>query len=497
MKTLLLSVVLLFSIVLSSSFAQSSIPTTSPVLPEHPLVKALKFLDLGSNQHTSLKSLNQNFQLNEIESQVLNQGEWTPYLRVENIYEAGNRTERLEYFLSQPGDGWELGTKFLYTYENNIITSFTMQRISENVPISQERTLYSYQEVAGKRFLQEIEYQVWDSVEEAWISEDRSTVIIENGLLSEVVDDVWMNGQWKPYIRYFYEESGGNIIEITQMYDETLGNWQNYEQYIYSNITLTELYDTLVKYIDFIEDGRSFLILEILPDFVSYEWDAPEESWIAVERQITDESSNLKNGATTANSIILQNYDQVLEDWVVFAEYILGYAENGNPVNFSLYSADEMMDEGTDSMIFNYSEDYNYDENNLLEMILQYGSLFGDTFKQVNDELSVDGRILLNWGDVTTFVEPGTNPFSFRLNQAYPNPFNPSTVIPYQTGAASVVKIQVFDMLGRNVITLVDDVMPAGNHTVRFDGSGLSSGVYMVRMVASGLQQTRSVTLIK
>jgi len=115
----------------------------------------------------------------------------------------------------------------------------------------------------------------------------------------------------------------------------------------------------------------------------------------------------------------------------------------------------------------------------------------------VNDELPVVGRVLLTWGDVTTSVEPVTNPVSFRLNQAYPNPFNPSTVIPFQMGAASVVKIQVFDMLGRNVATLVDDVMPAGNHTVRFDGSGLSSGVYMVRMVASGLQQTRSVTLIK
>jgi hypothetical protein len=62
---------------------------------------------------------------------------------------------------------------------------------------------------------------------------------------------------------------------------------------------------------------------------------------------------------------------------------------------------------------------------------------------------------------------------------------------------ASDVNIQVFDMLGRNVATLVDEFRPAGEHTVRFDGSGLSSGVYMIKMVSPGLQQTRSVTLLK
>src|SRR6056297_1167774 len=497
MKTQVLTFVLLFSVVISSAFAQSHNSLKSPVLPDHPLVKTMKLLNGGTNQTTAFKSANENFQLNEIESQIWSENEWMPYLRVENIYEAGKRTERLEYFLTQPGAGWELSTKFLYTYENNNISSFTIQTIAEGEPIPQERTLYSYQEAEGNTFLQVLEYQVWSATEDSWVNEDRSRVIIENGVFSEVYYEIWMDGQWELYERYYYEESGSNLIETTQMYDATLEDWLNYEQYIYSDISLSELYDTLVEFIDFIEDGRSFLVLEILPDYVSYEWDDAEEGWIALDRQITEVSSNLKNGATTANSITLQNYDEVLEDWVVFTEYILGYAENGSPVNFSLYESDDIFDEELGNVILNYSEDYNYDENNLLESILQYENLFGDSFKQVNDELPVVGRVLLTWGDVTTSVEPVTNPVSFRLNQAYPNPFNPSTVVPFQIGAASVVKIQVFDMLGRNVTTLVDDVMPAGNHTVRFDGSDLSSGVYLIRMIAPGLQQTRSVTLIK
>lgn len=497
MKTQLLTVVLLLSVVLSTAFAQSGTPTKTPAIPEHPLVKTLKLLDSGLNQPQALKSLNQNFQLNEIESQFWTDDEWLPYLKAENVYQSGKRVERLEYFLSQPGDPWELSSKSIYTYDGNNLTANILQEISEGETIAQERTLYTYQQIAGQTFLQGVEYQEWDSFEDEWINSDRSTILIENGKLSEVLNEIWLDGQWESYDRYFYEESEGDIIETTQMYDTFLDVWVNYEQYIYTDITVPELYNRLLEFVDYIEDGRTYFLMEMLPDYVSYEWDEVEESWIAFDRQITEVSSNLKNGATNANSIMTQFFNEDTEEWEVFLEYVIGYADNGNPVNFSLYITEETMDEESGSVVFNYSEDYNYDENNLLETILQYGNLFGEPFKQVNDELSLVGRTLLSWGDVSTSVDPRTAPYTFRLNAAYPNPFNPSTVIPYQLAAASNVTIQVYDMLGRNVRTLVNDFMPAGDHTVRFDGSGLSSGVYMIRMAAPGLQQTRSVTLLK
>jgi len=497
MKTLLFTVVLLFSIVESLSFAQSSIQTTSPVLQEHPLIKTMKLLNSGSHQTTAFKTNNENFQLNEIERQLWTGDDWSSFMKVEYIYEAGNRTERLEYLMMLPGTNWNLTTKYLFTYENNNVTSFTTQEIVDGEPIPEDRTLYSYQEVSGNIFLQEIEYQLWDVTEDAWIKEDRSTIIIENGVLSEVLNEIWIDDQWELYDRYHYEESGGNIIETTQMYDTTLEEWLNDEQYIYTDITLAELYDTLAEFIDFIDDGRSFLLLQILPDYVFYEWDDVEESWIAKERQITDVSLNLKNGATSAISIMIETQSRDTEEWIPDSEYILGYADNGNPVNLSFYTTDEMMEGAAGQMMIIYSENFSYDENNLLESILQYGLPSGDFFKQLNEELIVTGRIILRWGDISTSVESGTSPFTFRLSAAYPNPFNPSTVIPFQMATASDVNIQVFDMLGRNVATLVDEFRPAGNHTVRFDGSGLSSGVYMIRMVAPGLQQTRSVTLIK
>ncbi len=86
---------------------------------------------------------------------------------------------------------------------------------------------------------------------------------------------------------------------------------------------------------------------------------------------------------------------------------------------------------------------------------------------------------------------------SFSLSQNYPNPFNPSTAISYQLSAGSMVTLKVLDVLGREVATLVDGYQSRGYHAVRFDGSGLSTGVYMYRLVAGAFTAHRKMLLIK
>ncbi|MCX6122592.1 MAG: T9SS type A sorting domain-containing protein [Ignavibacteriales bacterium] len=75
-----------------------------------------------------------------------------------------------------------------------------------------------------------------------------------------------------------------------------------------------------------------------------------------------------------------------------------------------------------------------------------------------------------------------STPDQFALNQNFPNPFNPTTVISYQLPEASHVAIKVFDMLGREVATLVDGVKSAGQHTVELNASKLRSGIYFYRL---------------
>ena len=92
-------------------------------------------------------------------------------------------------------------------------------------------------------------------------------------------------------------------------------------------------------------------------------------------------------------------------------------------------------------------------------------------------------------------------PQGFALGQNYPNPFNPSTLIPYQLPTAARVRLEVFNVLGQRVATLVDAARPAGFHAVAWDatnaaGQAVAAGVYMYRLTSGGEQHTRRMVLI-
>ncbi len=88
-------------------------------------------------------------------------------------------------------------------------------------------------------------------------------------------------------------------------------------------------------------------------------------------------------------------------------------------------------------------------------------------------------------------------PVSFRLEQNYPNPFNPSTTIRYGLPNRSYVTLTVFNPLGQQVATLVQDEQEAGYHEVQFDASGLASGVYLYRLQAGDFVQTRKLVFVR
>jgi len=88
-------------------------------------------------------------------------------------------------------------------------------------------------------------------------------------------------------------------------------------------------------------------------------------------------------------------------------------------------------------------------------------------------------------------------PCEFTLSQNYPNPFNPTTTIKYDLPIDAHVTLKLYDVLGREVLTLVNEQAKAGYHSTTLDASRLSSGVYFYRIQAGQFSQTKKLILVR
>jgi hypothetical protein len=102
------------------------------------------------------------------------------------------------------------------------------------------------------------------------------------------------------------------------------------------------------------------------------------------------------------------------------------------------------------------------------------------------------------WAMLTS-VEDGKlkSEIGFELAQNFPNPFNPTTVFGFRLSVFGHTRLTVYDILGREVAVLVDGVLPAGTHSVRFDATGLATGVYLYRLESGGQMQVRRMVLVR
>jgi len=100
-------------------------------------------------------------------------------------------------------------------------------------------------------------------------------------------------------------------------------------------------------------------------------------------------------------------------------------------------------------------------------------------------------------GDLFAEENPTETAGRFELSQNYPNPFNPSTVISYNLPDAQNVQLKVYDLLGKEVKTLVSGIQNPGSYNVTFDASGLASGIYFYRLTAGSFTEIKKMTLVK
>jgi hypothetical protein len=123
-----------------------------------------------------------------------------------------------------------------------------------------------------------------------------------------------------------------------------------------------------------------------------------------------------------------------------------------------------------------------------------YVQLQAGTFRNPNDRVTVDLTATVN---PVSVEDKNAVVDKYYLQQNYPNPFNPSTKINFGLKKAGNVEITVYNILGNKVATLLNGYKPAGNYSVTFDASKLSSGIYLYRIVTNEFVQTRKMILEK
>jgi hypothetical protein len=138
----------------------------------------------------------------------------------------------------------------------------------------------------------------------------------------------------------------------------------------------------------------------------------------------------------------------------------------------------------------NWTKDYTFQE--------KYNLYCSDFNKDGEIYFGTNNGTILKWSNPSVSVEntPGLVN-SYSLEQNYPNPFNPSTSISFSIAGGGLVTLKVYDVLGREAATLVNEELTAGSHSVKFNASELSSGIYFYTLTSGNYVSTRKMVLLK
>ena len=169
---------------------------------------------------------------------------------------------------------------------------------------------------------------------------------------------------------------------------------------------------------------------------------------------------------------------------------------NQNPalLDSNLYLSDlsACVDAGNPSVDFNDLEDPNNVEFALFPSL-------GELRNDMGAYGGQDAGLLLDFENISGVDDRGNSllPSSIKIYQNYPNPFNPVTKIKYEIPQSANASLKVYDVLGNEIVTLVNEEKPAGSYQIEFDGVGLPSGIYFYRLKSNSFINTKKMVLLK
>ncbi len=309
-----------------------------------------------------------------------------------------------------------------------------------------------------------------------WVNWDRITATYADrlfGTLTSSLHEVWRNDQWVPTTRqsYVYDANGNTIFFLTAEWsnDQWVDSLRNAYAYDPQGNILTDLfqYRRNDAWVDstrhtYTYDIQGDMLSDVLAKSVNAQWVDTLRSTYTYDGQM-HRTSELDAYYSSA--------------WQNYGRYTDTYDSKGLLISLWHYTwlGQDMWEPSGESAYIALTDDA--------------GNIY-DYWDWYNVELS--------YRTVTEIPPQGKGtPMTFSLAQNYPNPFNPNTKIQFTIVNRQLTIATVFDLLGRQVATLVNEVKEPGTYTVDFDGSTLASGVYFYKLTAGQYVQTCKMMLIR
>ncbi len=431
--------------------------------------------------------------------------EWMPMFRNEYDYQNGLLTDWITQYLNFATLELENYERHQISYSGNLMTEHITSdwNSSSESWIPDIRTTFNYANIGGVMRQSQVITYMW--INQTWVLDTRITMDYTNNQFRGFLDEKYVNGQWIPYLKVnvaIIPDQG--LFFVEQMWQNEVG-WINDYMLVFPEYTSTNEFLRIMPLLFGLvytgEDGtiqppnlsEFYWILNSVPldefnkfTHTEYYWNGSE--WVKEFRVIGNPVAPIVNffDASFIASIYTEYFDG--DEW--FPEFMAEFYLDENQrligvAEYEAYDSDELEIYGTEEYIY---------EDDLLKTILKRGMENGDVY----DDLTLYARVSLVWsGDfVNTETDPQL-PNMVKLYPSYPNPFNPTTTISFELPTDMHVDLNVYNIQGQLVATLANSVFTSGKHSVTFDATGLSSGVYIYQLNGNGVRLSQKMTLIK
>ena len=472
--------------------------------------------------------------LNEKEKYII---EETLFRTKDNLVELNKTSLSEEYLIagivSQNWNGlsWvdRYVSKNVYDEKNNLI-EWTREEWDDGVLIERKRGSKIY-DIDNN--LTEHVFQVWDGSD--WKNTNRHVYSYENNNLIETIYQNWDENDWINDRMYLQAYNNKNIVVdyISKKWENN--NWTNTAHFTYDY----EENNNLVEYLRQKWDTADWINTE----YEKYKYDT-NNNMIEKNKQVWSYSSEWYNNLMEkktydANNNLVELLDMTWNktNWDSTSMQKYFYDERGNKLEFVFQDYHNSAWRNGQKLLYTYDAD-----NNLIEELYHnwvdsdWDALSKTLYTYDADNNLIEELRQLQWSNSTDWDNMGRDLISYKkvtdvdinieavncykLFNNYPNPFNPTTVIGYTIpssvksnkskinsqnglpvsgvgGDGGNVQLKVYDILGKEIATLVNSIQNPGYHEIEFNASNLANGVYFYRLQSGTYVQTKKMILLK